>query len=72
MTIHLQGMGDRPAITAGEVAVGMVQMFNYGYTHVITGVNKLNDRWVELTYHIDGKEWKKKRRTTTKIAVVVR
>lgn len=38
--IHLQGIGMQPAITASEVAVGAVLLWNYGATSVVVEITK--------------------------------
>ena len=38
--IHLQGIGEKPAVQAGTLKVGDVLIWNYGYTSTITGIVK--------------------------------
>lgn len=70
MTVHLQGIGNVPAITADKLEAGMTRIFNYGYENVIASVVPLNDRWSDVTYILsDGKLLTKRVRHTTKVAV---
>ena len=39
-TIHLQGVGNKPAVRAAELEGGDVTMWNYGYTETILGIAK--------------------------------
>ena len=39
-TIHLQGIGEKPAITAKELKIGDVTIWNYGFTETIIGILK--------------------------------
>ena len=39
-TIHLQGIGEKPAILAKELKIGDVTIWNYGLTETIIGILK--------------------------------
>ena len=39
-TIHLQGIGEKPAILAKELKIGDVTIWNYGFTETIIGILK--------------------------------
>ena len=39
-TIHLQGIGEKPAIPAKELKIGDVTIWNYGFTETIIGILK--------------------------------
>ena len=39
-TIHLQGIGEKPAIPAKELEIGDVTIWNYGFTETIIGILK--------------------------------
>lgn len=39
-TIHLQGIGEKPAIFAKELKIGDVTIWNYGFTETIIGILK--------------------------------
>lgn len=39
-TIHLKGIGEKPAILAKELKIGDVTIWNYGFTETIIGILK--------------------------------
>jgi hypothetical protein len=71
-SIHLQGIGRVYAIKAGEVKVGTVLIFNYGYKYTVTGLERAKSgKSVKLTMrsHKDDRVWEQTRRMETLIGV---
>lgn len=69
--IHLQGLGKRPAIPAGECKPGMFRLYNYGATGEIIDVEPLKGgKSVRLTTRENGKLYTTVKRKDTLIAVV--
>ena len=51
-TIHLQGIGEKPAILAKELKIGDVTVWNYGFTETIIGILKQRKK----EYSVSNKE----------------
>jgi hypothetical protein len=71
-SIHLQGIGRVHAVKAGEVKVGTVLVFNYGYCYTVTGVEQAKSgKSVKLTMrsHKDNGVWEQTKRIETLIGV---
>lgn len=48
-TIHLQGIGRVPAKLAGNVVVGDILVWNYGYTSRVLSIRQASPCFIELT-----------------------
>lgn len=71
-SIRLQGIGRVHAVKAGEVKVGTVLVFNYGYQYTVTGVELAKSgKSVKLTMqsHKDDRVWEQTKRVETLIGV---
>jgi hypothetical protein len=71
-SVHLQGIGRVHAIKVGEVKVGTVLVFNYGYQYTVTGVEwAKSGKSVKITMrsHKDDRVWEQTKRTETLIGV---
>ena len=72
-TIHLQYMGEHPAIHARDVCPGDVMVFNGGFTHKVRSITP-NKTGKTLTFEYvetdrDGKHYIQKRRADTLVAI---
>lgn len=71
-SIHLQGIGRTYAIKAGEVKVGTVLVFNYGYCYTVVGVERAKSgKSVKLTMrsHENDRVYEQTKRTESLIGV---
>ena len=60
-TVHLQYVGPVPAIPAGDLEIGHVTMWNYGYLYEVRAIAPRGKTQVTVTL-VDmktGKEWPK-------------
>jgi hypothetical protein len=48
ITVHLQGVGDVPAKTAGEIQVGDKLLYNYRYEYTVTAVRYVTKCLIEI------------------------
>ena len=64
--MHLQGIGDYPAIPAGDLVVGDVLTWNYGYRYEITSITPCGKQSVKVTEKslADGTEYTRTMRRT--------
>lgn len=71
MTVHLQGIGRRPAIYAADCKPGMKRIYNYGYECEIVYVEPAKSgKSVKITVRADdGKPYQKTMRNETLIAI---
>lgn len=44
--VHLQGIGEKPAVTAAELQKGDVTIWNYGYTETILNIAKETEKTI--------------------------
>lgn len=47
-SIHLQGIGDVPAVLASALEPGMVRQYNYGATATILSVFRVSDKTLSV------------------------
>lgn len=47
-SIHLQGIGDVPAVPASALGPGMVRQYNYGATATILSVFQVSDKTLSV------------------------
>ena len=47
-TIHLQGLGDVPAVPASDLEPGMVRQYNYGATATILSVFRVTEKTLSV------------------------
>jgi uncharacterized protein (DUF2147 family) len=64
--IHLQGIGKAPAKTAGELEVGDILTWNYGYRYEVVAVTPCGKQSIRVTERSlkDGKEYTRTMRTS--------
>lgn len=68
-TIHLQGIGNAPAIQASELRAGDRIMWNYGITYTVVSVEDASAKFIWLTERAeDGKEYTRKLRKDRAVA----
>ena len=46
--IHLQGIGDVPAVSASDMEPGMVRQYNYGATATILSVFRVSEKTLSV------------------------
>lgn len=71
MTVHLQGIGNHPAIYAKDCKTGMVRVYNYGATAEILSVEPMKGgKSVKITTkEASGKIYETVKRSATLIAI---
>lgn len=64
--MHLQGIGDYPAIPAGELIVGDIITWNYGHRYEITTITPCGNLSIKVTERAlkDGQEYTRTMRKT--------
>lgn len=70
-TIHLQGIGERPAIYVADCKPGMKRLYNYGYVYEIVSVEPMKSgKSVKIILlGDDGKLYRKTMRSNTLVAI---
>ncbi len=67
--IHLQGIGNAPAIQASELHAGDRIMWNFGYIYTVVSVEDASAKFIWLTERAeDGKEYTRKLRKDRAVA----
>ena len=72
-TIHLQFVGEHPAIPARDVKIGDVLVFNWGYTEKVRSITP-NKSGKSLIFEYEGtdsngKHWTQTKRVGTLVAI---
>ncbi len=67
-TIHLQGLGQTPAIPVKDVQPGMVLIWNYGITSIVKSVTR-GPKMVEIETECEGKSYFRRKRAASLVAV---
>lgn len=70
-SVHLQGIGEHPAIPAKEIKVGTVLVWNYGYTSEVMDFQfSKSGKTLNLKLETpDGRIWDRKLRADRLVAV---
>lgn len=76
-SIHLQGIGQHTAKPAGELAVGDVTVWNYGYASRVVSVERVSKMFVvaglvSTDKRSDGKVWPRRMKIDRLVAVEAR
>ena len=70
-TIHLQGIGNAPAIQASDLRAGDRIMWNYGYTYTVVSITDVSAKFIGITERAtDGREYARKLRKDRLVAKV--
>ena len=67
-TLHLQGIGDVPAMAAGDLKAGDHIMYNYGVTAQVVRVEPSGKQSVKITTQENGKIYYSTKRTSSLVA----
>ena len=69
MTIHLQGIGERPAKPASQIRVGDVLIWNYGEKSIVKSITETKSgKSINILEDYDGKIYKRRLLKNTLVA----
>ena len=67
--IHLQGIGNAPAIQASELREGDRIMWNHGYTYTVVSIVDVSAKFIAITERAaDGREYTRRLRKDRLVA----